>query len=79
MKASAMAKKAKIAVVVAGLPDSYESEGFDRENMKMPNGHYIRGIKAMLKKERSQRGILIYRRSKKGIRYKSPKNILSIN
>lgn len=34
-----MAKKAKIAVVVAGLPDSYESEGFDRENMKMPEGH----------------------------------------
>lgn len=38
-EAAAMAKKAKIAVVVAGLPDSYESEGFDRENMKMPEGH----------------------------------------
>ena len=38
-EAAAMAKKAKAAVVVAGLPDSYESEGFDRENMKMPSGH----------------------------------------
>lgn len=38
-EAAAMAKKAKTAVVVAGLPDSYESEGFDRENMKMPEGH----------------------------------------
>ena len=26
-------------VVFAGLPDRYESEGFDRENMKMPEGH----------------------------------------
>lgn len=39
MEAEKIAKKAKIAVVVAGLPDSYESEGFDRENMKMPEGH----------------------------------------
>lgn len=38
-EAAEAAKKAKIAVVVAGLPDSYESEGFDRENMKMPKGH----------------------------------------
>ncbi len=38
-EAAAMAKRAKIAVVVAGLPDSFESEGFDRENMKMPEGH----------------------------------------
>ena len=33
------AKKAKIAVVFAGLTDSYESEGFDRETMAMPEGH----------------------------------------
>ncbi len=33
------AKKAKIAVVFAGLTDSYESEGFDRESMAMPEGH----------------------------------------
>lgn len=33
------AKKAKIAVVFAGLTDSCESEGLDRENMAMPEGH----------------------------------------
>ena len=33
------AHKAKVAVVCAGLPDIYESEGFDRENLKMPEGH----------------------------------------
>ena len=30
------AKAAKVAVVFAGLPDSYESEGYDRSHMKMP-------------------------------------------
>ncbi len=30
------AKKAKTAVVFAGLPDSYESEGYDRTHMRMP-------------------------------------------
>lgn len=29
----------KIAVVVAGLPDAYESEALDREHMKLPEGH----------------------------------------
>ncbi len=38
-EAAAAAKKAKTVVIVAGLPDSYESEGFDREDMKMPEGH----------------------------------------
>ena len=33
------AKQADIAVVFAGLPDRYESEGFDRDDMKMPAGH----------------------------------------
>ena len=33
------AKNADVAVVFAGLPDRYESEGFDRDNMKMPEGH----------------------------------------
>ena len=33
------AKKRKIAVVVVGLPDSYESEAFDREHMRLPDGH----------------------------------------
>lgn len=30
------AKKAHTAVIFAGLPDSYESEGFDRTHMRMP-------------------------------------------
>ena len=30
------AKKAKVAVVFAGLPDAYESEGYDRSHMRMP-------------------------------------------
>ena len=33
------ASEADTVVVFAGLPDQYESEGFDRENMKMPEGH----------------------------------------
>lgn len=37
--AAEAAKAAKIAVVCAGLPDIYESEGFDRENLQMPAGH----------------------------------------
>ena len=35
-EAVAAAKKAKVAVVFAGLPDSYESEGYDRSHMRMP-------------------------------------------
>ena len=35
-EAVAAAKAAKTAVVFAGLPDSYESEGYDREHMRMP-------------------------------------------
>jgi beta-glucosidase len=31
------AKKAKVAVIFAGLPDSFESEGFDRAHMRIPN------------------------------------------
>ena len=37
--AADVAKKQKIAVVVVGLPDSYESEAFDREHMRLPEGH----------------------------------------
>lgn len=33
------AKEAEKVIICAGLTDSYESEGFDRENMKMPQGH----------------------------------------
>ncbi len=35
-EAVAAAKGAKVAVVFAGLPDSYESEGYDRAHMAMP-------------------------------------------
>ncbi|MDE6260022.1 MAG: beta-glucosidase [Oscillospiraceae bacterium] len=37
--AAQAARAATVAVVAAGLPDSYESEGFDRPNMAMPEGH----------------------------------------
>ena len=38
-EAAALARTARVAVVCAGLPDLYESEGFDRETMTMPEGH----------------------------------------
>lgn len=34
-----LAKRVEIPVVFAGMPGRYESEGFDRENMNMPEGH----------------------------------------
>ena len=46
MEAAEAAKKADVAIVCAGLPDIYESEGFDRENLKMPEGH-VRMIEAV--------------------------------
>ncbi len=33
------AKTAEIAVLFVGLPDRYESEGFDRDALAMPDGH----------------------------------------
>ena len=33
------AAAADVAIVFAGLPDSYESEGFDRSSLDMPAGH----------------------------------------
>ena len=42
------AEEAEIAVVFAGLPDRFESEGFDRDNMKLPEGH-VRMIEAVAK------------------------------
>ena len=36
-EAVAAAGKAKAAVVFAGLPDSYESEGYDRSHMRIPD------------------------------------------
>lgn len=40
-RAVALAKKVEIPIVFAGLTDSYESEGFDRKDMKMPKGHNL--------------------------------------
>ncbi|HHX37966.1 MAG TPA: glycosyl hydrolase [Clostridiaceae bacterium] len=34
-----LAESAEVAVVFAGLPEHYESEGFDRAHMQMPAGH----------------------------------------
>jgi beta-glucosidase len=36
-EAVALAKKSKMAVVFAGLPDAYESEGYDRTHMRLPD------------------------------------------
>lgn len=38
-EAAALAKSVDVPIVFAGLPDRYESEGFDRTDMKMPEGH----------------------------------------
>ncbi|MFP4148127.1 MAG: glycoside hydrolase family 3 C-terminal domain-containing protein [Nitriliruptoraceae bacterium] len=46
-EAVAAATTAEVAVVVAGLPGSYESEGFDREHLALPPGH-TRLIEAVL-------------------------------
>ena len=45
-EARAAAEQAEVAVIFAGLPDRYESEGFDRDDMKMPAGH-LRMIEAV--------------------------------
>lgn len=37
-QAAKTAREGEIAVIFAGLPDRYESEGFDRADMKMPEG-----------------------------------------
>ena len=34
-----LARESDVAVVFAGLPDFYESEGYDREHMKLPDSH----------------------------------------
>jgi len=38
-EARQQAKAADVAVVFAGLPNSYECEGFDRSSLDMPGGH----------------------------------------
>lgn len=46
-EAVAAAAAAEVAVVVVGLPGSYESEGFDREHLALPAGH-TRLVEAVL-------------------------------
>jgi beta-glucosidase len=38
-EATRKAQAADVALVFAGLPDSYESEGFDRKGLALPDGH----------------------------------------
>ncbi len=38
-EACKVAKSAEVAIVFAGLPDSYESEGFDRKSLDLPIAH----------------------------------------
>jgi beta-glucosidase len=38
-EARQQARAAEVAIVFAGLPNSYESEGFDRSSLEMPAGH----------------------------------------
>ena len=45
-RAAEGAGRARVAVVVAGLPELYESEGLDREGLAMPEGH-VRMIEAV--------------------------------
>jgi len=46
-EAAAAADAAEVAIVVVGLPGSYESEGFDREHLALPPGH-TRLVEAVL-------------------------------
>ena len=41
LEAIEASKKAKTVVIFAGLPDSYESEGYDRKDMKMPQNQDV--------------------------------------
>jgi len=38
-KAKKAAKESDVAIIIAGLPERYESEGYDREHMQMPQSH----------------------------------------
>ncbi len=46
-QAVAQAGAAEVAVVVVGLPERYESEGFDRQHLALPPGH-TRVVEAVL-------------------------------
>lgn len=46
-EAVAAAREAEVAVVVVGLPEREESEGFDRDHLRLPDGH-LRLVEAVL-------------------------------
>lgn len=50
-EAAAAAKEADAAVIFAGLPDAFESEGFDRKHLQMPDNQVelIRAVAAVQK------------------------------
>ncbi len=41
LKAVNAAKKSDVAVIFAGLPDSFESEGYDRKHMRLPDSQNL--------------------------------------
>ncbi len=47
-EATLLAQQNEVAVIIAGLPDKYESEHYDRPSMKMPDGH-VKLIEAVAK------------------------------
>ncbi len=57
-EAVAAANAAEIAVLFAGLPGKYESEGFDRDTLQMPEGH-LRLINEVSKVNRNTVVVLI--------------------
>lgn len=40
-EAKEVAKKSDVVVIFAGLPESFDSEGLDRQHLKLPDGHNI--------------------------------------
>lgn len=41
VRAESAAREADVALVFAGLPDAFESEGFDRTHMRLPESHNV--------------------------------------
>lgn len=47
-EATLLAYQSEVAVIIAGLPDNYESEHYDRSSMKMPESH-VKLIESVMK------------------------------
>ncbi|MBZ9685402.1 glycoside hydrolase family 3 C-terminal domain-containing protein [Clostridium estertheticum] len=50
--AKEVAKKSEVAILFVGLPDSFESEGYDRKHMDMPQSH-VKLIEEVLEVQRN--------------------------